>query len=129
MRVYYDKDVDLDLIKSKRVVVLGFGSQGHAHALNLRDSGVKEIAVAGRPGTSLEKAKAEGFRAMNSVEASVWADVIMMTAPDELQPEIYTRELAANMKHGAALLFAHGFAIHFRFIEPRPDLDVAMVAP
>src|SRR5437764_11239758 len=129
MRVYYDKDVDLELIRQKRVVVLGFGSQGHAHALNLRDSGVKDLAVAGRPGASLERAKAEGFRALSNTEAAAWADVIMMGAPDEQQPDIYARDLAPTMKTGAALLFAHGFAIHFRFIASRPDLDVAMVAP
>jgi ketol-acid reductoisomerase len=129
MRVYYDKDADPELIRSRRVVVLGFGSQGHAHALNLRDSGVKEFAVAGRPGATLDRAKAEGFRTMTNAEAAAWADVIMMGAPDEQQPGIYERELAPNMRKGAALLFAHGFAIHFRFIEPRADLDVAMVAP
>jgi ketol-acid reductoisomerase len=129
MRVYYDRDADPALIRSKRVVVLGFGSQGHAHALNLRDSGVKDLAVAGRPGASLDRAKAEGFSAMSNTEAAAWADVILMGAPDEQQPEIYARDLAPIMKKGAALLFAHGFAIHFRFIEPRPDLDVAMVAP
>lgn len=129
MHVYYDKDTDPELIRGKRVVVLGFGSQGHAHALNLRDSGVNQIAVAGRPGTSLDRAAAEGFRVTGSAEAASWADVIMMGAPDEMQPEIYARDLAPNMREGTALLFAHGFAIHFGFIEPRPDLDVAMVAP
>ena len=129
MRVYYDKDADTNLIKSKRVVVLGFGSQGHAHALNLRDSGVANIAVAGRPGPSLERARVEGFRVMTSAEAAAWGEAIMMTAPDEWQPEIYARDLAPGMIEGAALLFAHGFSIHFRFIEPRPDLDIAMVAP
>ena len=129
MRVYYDRDADPELIRNKHVVVLGFGSQGHAHALNLRDSGVQDIAVAGRPGASLDRAVGEGFRAMTNVEAAAWADVVMMGAPDELQPEIYARDLAPNMREGTALLFAHGFAIHFRFIEPRPDLDVAMVAP
>ncbi|HEX3429526.1 MAG TPA: ketol-acid reductoisomerase [Rhizomicrobium sp.] len=129
MRVYYDRDTDPELIRRKRVVVLGFGSQGHAHALNLRDAGVKEIAVAGRPGASSDRAVAEGFRVMTNAEAAAWADVIMMGAPDERQPDIYARDLGPNMRKGAALFFAHGFAIHFRFIEPRPDLDVAMVAP
>jgi len=129
MRVYYDRDTDTDLIKGKRVVVLGFGSQGHAHALNLRDSGVREIAVAGRPGATLDRAAAEGFSVRSNAAAAAWADIIMLAAPDELQPEIYARDLAPNMREGTALLFAHGFAIHFRFIEPRPDLDVAMVAP
>src|SRR5947209_2127131 len=98
MRVYYDRDADPELIRNRRVVVLGFGSQGHAHALNLRDSGVKEIAVAGRPGASLDKAKAEGFRALPNAEAAVWADIVMMAAPDELQPEIYGRDLAPFMR-------------------------------
>ena len=129
MRVYYDKDADPGLIRNKRVVVLGFGSQGHAHALNLRDSGVGEIAVAGRPGASLDRAVAEGFPVLANDEAAAWADVIMLTAPDEQQPGIYARDLAPNMREGTALLFAHGFAIHFRFIDPRPDLDVLMVAP
>ena|SRR5438132_2277312 len=129
MRVYYDKDADPELIRAKRVAVLGFGSQGHAHALNLRDSGVEDIAVAGRPGASLDRAVSEGFPIMTNAEAAAWADVIMMGAPDEHQPEIYAADLAPNMREGTALFFAHGFAIHFRFIEPRPDLDVAMVAP
>jgi ketol-acid reductoisomerase len=129
MRVYYDSDADAELIRRRRVAVLGFGSQGHAHALNLRDSRVTEIVVAGRPGASLDRATAEGFRTMSNAEAAAWADVIMMTAPDEQQPEIYGRDLAPKMREGTALLFAHGFAIHFRFIAPRPDLDVVMVAP
>ena len=129
MRVYYDKDADAGLIRRKRVAVLGFGSQGHAHALNLRESGVTSIAIAGRPGGSRERPLAEGFSVMTNAEAAAWADVIMMCAPDELQPEIYAQDLAPAMRNGAALLFAHGFAIHFRFIEPRSDLDVVMVAP
>ena len=129
MRVYYDRDVDPELIRNKRVVVLGFGSQGHAHALNLRDSGVAQIVVAGRPGVSLDRATAERFSVRTNAEAAAWADVIMLTAPDELQPEVYVRDLAPNMREGTALLFAHGFAVHFGFIEPRPDLDVIMVAP
>ncbi len=129
MHIYYDRDADPDLIRTKRVVVLGFGSQGHAHALNLRDSGVKEIAIAGRPGATADRAEAAGFAVLPNAEAARWADVIMMTAPDELQGGIYREDLAGQMKRGAALLFAHGFSIHFRAIEPRPDLDVAMVAP
>jgi ketol-acid reductoisomerase len=129
MRVYYDRDADLNLIKSKKVAVIGFGSQGHAHALNLRDSGVKDIAVAARPGASADKAKAQNFAVMSNAEAAKWADVMMMVAPDELQADIYRSDLAANMKNGAALVFAHGFNIHFRLIEPRADLDVLMVAP
>ena len=129
MRVYYDRDADLNLIKGRKVAVVGFGSQGHAHALNLRDSGVKEVAVAARPGASAEKAKAQGFAVMGAADAAKWADAMMMTAPDELQADIYRNDLAANMKQGAALLFAHGFNIHFNLIEPRADLDVLMVAP
>jgi ketol-acid reductoisomerase len=129
MRVYYDRDADPGLIRSKRVVVLGFGSQGHAHALNLRDSGVAEVAVAGRPGTSLDRARDAGFRPVSNVEAAAWADVIVMGAPDESQPDIYKHDLAPHMKNGAALLFVHGFAINFRLLEPGPDLDIIMVAP
>ena len=129
MQVYYDRDTDLELIKSKRVAVLGFGSQGHAHALNLRDSGVAEIAIAGRPGRSLDRAKEAGFQIISNAEAAVWADVIMMGAPDESQPDIYRHDLSPHMKQHTALLFVHGFAIHFHLIEPRHDLDVVMVAP
>lgn len=129
MRVYYDRDADLGIITGKKVAVIGYGSQGHAHALNMRDAGVAEVAIAARPGKSADKAKAAGFKIMSNAEAARWADVIMMTTPDELQADIYKDDLAANMKHGAALLFAHGFNIHFRLIEPRPDLDIVMVAP
>jgi ketol-acid reductoisomerase len=129
MRVYYDRDIEPELIKTKRVAVLGFGSQGHAHALNLRDSGVAEIVAAGRTGASADRAKAAGFRVMANAEAAAWADLILMAAPDESQAAIYANDLAPHMKKGAALFFAHGFAIHFHLIEPRADLDVAMVAP
>ncbi len=130
MRVYYDRDADLNLVKGKKVAVVGYGSQGHAHALNLHDSGVKAVAVAelagGKP---WQKAEAAGFTVMSAAEAARWADVMMMAAPDEYQADIYKNELAANLKQGAALFFAHGFNIHFRQIEPRPDLDIIMVAP
>jgi ketol-acid reductoisomerase len=129
MRVYYDRDADLNLIKNKKVAVIGFGSQGHAHAQNMRDSGVKEIVIAVRPGASAKKAEAAGFKVMAVADAAKWADVMMMATPDELQADIYKDELKANMKQGAALLFAHGFNVHFKLIEPRPDLDVFMVAP
>jgi ketol-acid reductoisomerase len=130
MRVYYDRDADLNLIKSKKVAVIGYGSQGHAHALNMRDSGVKEVAVAVRAGSlSAEKAAREKFKLMGVAEAAKWADVMMMVTPDELQGDIYRSDLAPNMKEGAALLFAHGLNIHFNLIEPRKDLDVLMVAP
>ena len=129
MRVYYDRDADLNLIKNKKVAVIGFGSQGHAHALNMRDAGVKEVVIAARPGASWKKAEAAGFKVMSNADAAKWADVLMMTTPDELQADIYKDDLAPNMKQGAALLFAHGFNIHFRLIEARPDLDIVMVAP
>ena len=129
MRVYYDRDADLGLIKNKKVAVIGFGSQGHAHALNMRDSGVKDVVIAARPGASAKKAEAAGFKVMNVADAAKWADVMMMVTPDELQADIYRDELEKNMKLGAALLFAHGFNVHFKLIEPRKDLDVLMVAP
>src|ERR1700716_2642064 len=129
MRVYYDRDADLNLIKSKKVAIIGFGSQGHAHALNMRDAGVKDVAVASRPGASAKKAEAAGFKAINVADAAKWAGVMMCVAPDELQADLYRHEIAPHLKQGAALFFAHGFNIHFRLIEPRADLDVAMVAP
>jgi ketol-acid reductoisomerase len=130
MRVYYDRDADINLIKNKKVVIVGYGSQGHAHAANLRDSGVKDIAVALRSdSTSVEKAKSADFKVMNVVEASKWADVIMMLTPDELQGEIYRDEIEKNMNPGAAIAFAHGLNVHFNLIEPRNDIDVFMVAP
>src|SRR6202789_116243 len=129
MRVYYDRDADVNFIKNKKVAIIGFGSQGHAHAQNMRDSGVKEVVVAARPGASAKKAEAAGFKVMSVADAAKWADVMMMVTPDELQADIYKDDLAKNMKQGAALLFAHGFNVHFKLIEPRPDLDVLMVAP
>src|ERR1700732_1951928 len=130
MRVYYDRDADLNLIKGKKVVIIGYGSQGHAHALNLRDSGVKDVAVALRKGSAgVAKAEAEKFKVMEVADAAKWADVMMMLTPDELQGDIYREHLAGNMKQGAALMFAHGLNIHFNLIEPRPDLDVMMIAP
>ena len=130
MRVYYDRDADLNLIKGKNVAIIGYGSQGFAHALNLKESGVPNVAVALRKGsTSAAKAEGAGLKVMEVAEAAKWADVVMMLTPDELQGEIYANELAPNLKQGAALLFAHGLNIHFNLIEPRKDLDVAMVAP
>ncbi len=130
MRVYYDRDADLNLIKGKKVVIVGYGSQGHAHALNLRDSGVKEVAVALRKGSQgVAKAEAEKLKVMEVAEAAKWADVMMMLTPDELQGEIYNDHLRDNMKKGAALMFAHGLNVHFNLIEPRKDLDVMMIAP
>jgi len=130
MRVYYDRDADLNLIKGKKVAIIGYGSQGHAHALNLRDSGVKEVAVALRKGSQgVKKAQGENFNVFEVAQAAKWADVIMMLTPDELQADIYRDHLHANLKDGAALLFAHGLNVHFNLIEPRPDVDVLMIAP
>ncbi len=115
MRVYYDRDADLNLIKGKKVVVVGYGSQGHAHALNLKDSGVKDVAIALRKGSaSAKKAEAAGFKVMEVAEAAKWADVVMMLTPDELQGDIYREHLHDNMKQGGALLFAHGLNVHFQ---------------
>ena len=130
MQVYYDRDADVNMIKAKNVAVVGYGSQGHAHALNLRDSGVKNVVVALREGSgSVEKAEAEQLKVVSPAEAAKWADVVMVLTPDEGQAKLYDDDLRENMKDGAALAFAHGLKIHFRLIEPRPDLDVFMVAP
>jgi ketol-acid reductoisomerase len=130
MRVYYDHDADVNLIKAKKVAVIGYGSQGHAHALNLRDSGVKDVIVALRSGSpTAKKAAAEGLTVMTPAEAAAVADVVMVLTPDELQADLWERDLKPNLREGAALAFAHGLAVHFRLIEPRPDLDVFMIAP
>jgi ketol-acid reductoisomerase len=130
MRVYYDTDADLNLIKGKKVAVIGYGSQGFGHANNLRDSGVGNVAVALRPGSATAaKAQGAGFNVMAPDEAARWADVVMVLVPDELQADLYKDHLAPNLRDGAAMAFAHGFNIHFRLIEPRPDLDVFMIAP
>jgi ketol-acid reductoisomerase len=130
MRVYYDRDADINLIKGKKLGVIGYGSQGHAHALNLRDSGCKNIAIALRKGSAgIPKAEKEKLKVMEVAEAAAWADVIMMLTPDELQADIYKEHLRDTMKQGAALMFAHGLNVHFNLVEPRADLDVGMVAP
>jgi ketol-acid reductoisomerase len=130
MRVFYDRDADINLIKSKKVAVIGYGSQGHAHAMNMRDSGVEDIVVALRPGSgSAPKAEAAGFKVLGNAEAAAWADVVMILAPDEVQSDLYENELKGNLKEGAAIAFAHGLSIHFNLVEPRSDLDVFMVAP
>ncbi len=130
MRVYYDRDADVNLIKSKKVAVIGYGSQGNAHANNLRDSGVKDVVVALRPGSaSAKKAEDAGIKVLTSAEAAKWADVVMVLAPDELQAALYEADLRPNMREGTALAFAHGLSIHFRLIEARPDMDVFMIAP
>ena len=130
MRVYYDRDADVNLVKGKNIAVVGYGSQGHAHALNLKDSGVKDVRVALRAGSATaKKAENAGLKVMTPAEAAKWADLVMILTPDELQAKLYADDLAPNMKQGAALAFAHGLNIHFKLIEPRPDLDVLMVAP
>jgi len=130
MRVYYDRDADLNLITNKKIAIVGYGSQGHAHAQNLRDSGVKEIAIALRPGSATaKKAEGAGFKVMTNAEAAAWADITMILAPDEHQAAIYADDLHANLKQGAAIAFAHGLNVHFALIEPRADLDVIMIAP
>ena len=130
MRVYYDRDADLNLIKSKNVLVVGYGSQGHAQAMNLRDSGAKNVRI-GLKASSATRKKAEnaGFTAMTPDEGAAWADVVMMLTPDELQGDIYRASLRDNMKEGSTLMFSHGLNIHYNLIEARPDMDVTMVAP
>ena len=130
MRVYYDRDADLNLIKSKKVCIVGYGSQGHAHAQNLRDSGVKDVIIALKAGSATRaKAEAAGFTVMTPAEAAKVCDIMMMLTPDELQADIYRDDLHGNMKQGAAIMFAHGLNVHFNLIEARKDLDVLMVAP
>ncbi|WP_368346006.1 ketol-acid reductoisomerase [Pelagovum sp. HNIBRBA483] len=130
MRVYYDRDCDVNLIKDKKVAILGYGSQGHAHALNLRDSGAKNLVVALREGSpSAAKAEAEGLTVMGIAEAAAWCDVIMFTMPDELQAETYKKYVHDNIRPGAAIAFAHGLNVHFGLIEPKAGVDVIMMAP
>jgi ketol-acid reductoisomerase len=129
MEIFYDNDADLGLIQNKKVAVIGYGSQGHAHANNLRDSGV-DVVVGLRDGSSsAAKAEQAGLETASVAEASRVADVIMILAPDELQAEIYQNEIAPQLKPGAAVAFAHGFNIHFEFIVAGPELDVMMIAP
>jgi ketol-acid reductoisomerase len=130
MRVYYDRDADLNLIKSKKVAIIGYGSQGRAHALNLKDSGATNVAVALREGSATaKKAEADGFKVMSVAEAAGWADLMMMATPDELQADIYKNEIAGNIRDGAAIAFAHGLNVHFGLIEPKDSVDVVMIAP
>ena len=129
MKRYYDKDADLNIIKAMKVAIIGYGSQGHAHAKNLKDSGV-EVVVGLRPGSNSEKKASDAGLNVMTVEASTaWADLVMILAPDEFQEKIYNESIEPNLKHGSALAFAHGFNIHFKLIKPRPDLDVIMIAP
>jgi len=130
MRVFYDRDADVNLIKTKKVAIVGYGSQGHAHTLNLRDSGVKEIAVALRQGSgSIAKAEAESIKVMEPAEAAAWADVLMILAPDEIQADLYAAEIHSNLKPGSAIAFAHGLSVHFGLITPPEGVDVFMIAP
>ena len=130
MKMFYEKDADVNLIKGKKVAIFGYGSQGHAHALNLKDSGVKEVVVALRD-NSASKAKAEskGLKVMNLSDAAEWADVCMILTPDELQATIYKNHIEQRIKEGTSLAFAHGLNIHYDLIKARKDLDVFMVAP
>lgn len=130
LKVYYDKDANLDLIKDKVVAVIGYGSQGHAHAQNMKDSGVENVIIGLRENSSsAPKAEAAGFEVLEPAAAAAKADIIMMLVPDEHQADIYTEHLEPYMKEGAALAFAHGLNIHFELIKPRADLDVFMIAP
>ncbi len=130
MKMFYEKDADVDLIKSKKVAIFGFGSQGHAHALNLKDSGVKEVAVALREGSSSKKkAESQGLQVMSLSDAAEWADVVMILTPDELQAQIYKNHIEQRVKEGTSIAFAHGLNIHFNLINARKDLDVFMIAP
>ncbi len=130
MRVYYDRDADLNLIKGKNVLIIGYGSQGRAHAMNLKDSGAKNLRVALREGSSTaKKVEADGLEVMTVSEGAAWADLMMMATPDELQADIYKNEIADNIRDGAAIAFAHGLNVHFGLIEPKSSVDVLMVAP
>ncbi|NIJ32258.1 ketol-acid reductoisomerase [Sphingomonas oligoaromativorans] len=130
MRVYYDSDADTGLIKTKKVAIVGYGSQGHAHAQNLRDSGVGEVVIALRPGSaSAKKAEGAGFKVMATKDAAAWADIVMILAPDEHQAAIWDADIKDHIRDGAALAFAHGLNIHFGLIEAKPGIDVFMIAP
>jgi len=128
MKIYYDKDADQGLLSGKTVAIIGYGSQGHAHASNLKDSGVT-VVIGARPGSSWQKAEKAGFKVMPVADAAKQADIVMMLAPDPDQPMLYEQELAPKLREGRYLAFAHGFNIHFGQIRPRPDLNVFMVAP
>ncbi len=130
MRVYYDRDADLNLIKGKNVLIIGYGSQGRAHAMNLKDSGAENVRIALREGsTTALKAEADGFKVMSVAEGAAWADMMMMATPDELQSGIYKDHVEANIRDGATIAFAHGLNVHFGLIEPSKNIDVVMIAP
>jgi ketol-acid reductoisomerase len=127
--MFYDKDADLDLIRARKVAVIGYGSQGHAHALNLQDSGITVVVGLQSGSKSVEKAKAAGLKVMSVAEASTWADVIMVLIPDQHQAKVYRAEIEPHLSAGKMLMFAHGFAIRFNWIVPPANVDVTMVAP
>jgi ketol-acid reductoisomerase len=130
MRVFYDRDADVNLIKGKKVVIVGYGSQGRAHALNLKDSGAKELVIALKAGSpTIKKVEADGLKVMTVADAAKWGDLLMMATPDELQADIYKADIAGNIRDGAAIAFAHGLNVHFGLIEPKKTLDVIMIAP
>ena len=129
MKVYYDKDCDISIIQGKKVAVIGYGSQGHAHANNLKDSGVDVTVGLRASSSSAQKAEASGLKVAPVAEAVASADVVMILTPDEFQSQLYTNEIEPNLKKGATLAFAHGFAIHYNQVVPRKDLDVIMIAP
>ena len=130
MKMFYEKDTDVNLIKDKKIAIFGYGSQGHAHALNLKDSGVKEVVVALREGSSsIPKAESKGLKVMNLSDAAEWADVVMILTPDELQASIYKNHIEQRVKEGKSIAFAHGLNVHFGLIEPKKGVDVLMMAP
>ncbi len=129
MKIYYDQDADLSYLENQTICILGYGSQGHAHALNLRDSGLNVIVGLRKGGASYEKAKADGFDPLPPAEACAKADVIMVLVPDQIQPQVYEEAIKPNLTEGKMLMFAHGFNIHFGQIVPPPNVDVTMVAP
>lgn len=129
MKIYYDKDADLEIIRSKKVAIIGYGSQGHAHANNLKDSGVDVVVGLKEGSPSKKKAEGSGLKVMTTTEAAAWADVVMILTPDEFQSQLYRDELEPNLKKGSVLAFAHGFSILYNQVVPRADLDVIMIAP
>ncbi|HVV31657.1 MAG TPA: ketol-acid reductoisomerase [Vitreimonas sp.] len=129
MQVLYDRDADLSLIRAKRVAVVGYGAQGHAHALNLRDSGVDVVVALHAGARRAADARAAGFRIVSVAEAARSCDVLVMAAPDEVMPDLYAAEIAPHLKAGQTLMFVHGFAVHFGFVKAPAGVDVSMVAP
>ena len=127
--IYYDKDANLDLVKGKKVAIIGYGSQGHAHALNLRDSGVDVVVGLGAGSKSKAKAEEQGLKVLSPADAAKAANVVMILVPDHIQADLYNNEIAPHMTKGKTLMFAHGFNIHFKAIAPAADIDVSMIAP